>query len=96
MEPALTHVSRKSLLLVTRDALPRLAEAGQLFYVNMDQLACHLAFKFVLQVASATQTQAVHSSGNIGERCGKQPGDVAQVKLTLVCVCMRCEVSVGR
>jgi len=85
VDPVVTDACRTPLLTFAGDAVPHLAEAGQLFDVDVDQVSWRRAlvalhWSFGLQIPQPPQAQAVQGPGHGGEGCREQPGDVTQVQ----------------
>jgi hypothetical protein len=62
-----------------------LAKAGELFDIDVDQVAWHLPLvalhrRFWVQVSQPAQAQPIEGSRDVGEGGLQQPGDVAEVQ----------------
>jgi len=85
VDPVIAGARGASLLTIAGDAMSDPAEAGQLFDVDVNQVARCLALVALhrclgVQVSQPPQAQVVQGPGHGGEGSGKQPGDVAQVQ----------------
>ena len=65
--------------------MPDLAEASQLFDIDVDQVTGPLPLvgldhRFGLQIPQPPETKASKNSGHRGEGSGQQPGDIPEVQ----------------
>lgn len=77
MVPVVADACRTALLPVAGDAMPHLAEPGQLFDVDVDHVSWRLALvaldrRLGLQISQPAQAQAVQGPGHGGEGCREQ------------------------
>ena len=87
--PVVADACGTALLPVAGDAMHHLAEAGQLFDINVDQVTRRLALVALHQwlgdqVSQPAQSQAVQGPVHGGEGSGQQPGEVTQMQPLMV------------
>ena len=85
VDTVLADAGRTALLPITSDVMANLAEAGQLFDVDRDQVSgmlplVALDWMFGLEIPQPPQTKAIEHPGHGGEGCSQQPGDGAEVE----------------
>jgi len=80
-----TEAGGTALLPVAGDAVPHIAEPGQLFDVDVNQVARYLAFitlhhRLGLRGAKPPQAKVAQGPGHGGKGGGQHPGDMTQVQ----------------